>query len=381
MAEHKESLLNGYPNVISYECTKKIIEQMERDICKINIGMNQGTGFFTKIPFPNENKMLPVLITNNHVINNDILNKDNMNIELDIKKEEKTKEIILKNRMKYTNEEYDITIIEIKEEDNINNYLELDDIIINDILNNENYNKEYKNKTIYIIQYPENNLSVSYGILDKIYEDKKYNFNHKCSTKFGSSGSPILNINNKIIGIHKEGNNMNKYNKGTFLNYPIKEFIKLNNKNNEILLKEFNTKYNLNIKDTNINELNLIFGCLGDEGLNDLCKIEFKELKKLNLYGNNISDIKVLEKVKFNKLEILSLGDNQISDINILEKVNFNELKELKLYNNKISDIKVLQKVKFNKLEILDLYDNQISKNQNSTIISKLKSKIKTLYI
>ena len=215
MAEHKESLLNGYPNVISYECTKKIIEQMERDICKINIGMNQGTGFFTKIPFPNQNKMLPVLITNNHVINNDILNKDNMNIELDIKKEEKTKEIILKNRMKYTNEEYDITIIEIKEEDNINNYLELDDIIINDILNNENYNKEYKNKTIYIIQYPENNLSVSYGILDKIYEDKKYNFNHKCSTKFGSSGSPILNINNKIIGIHKEGNNMNNYNKGT----------------------------------------------------------------------------------------------------------------------------------------------------------------------
>ena len=313
MAEHKESLLNGYPNVISYECTKKIIEQMERDICKINIGMNQGTGFFTKIPFPNENKMLPVLITNNHVINNDILNKDNMNIELDIKKEEKTKEIILKNRMKYTNEEYDITIIEIKEEDNINNYLELDDIIINDIINDENYNKEYKNETIYIIQYPENKLSVSYGILDKIYEDKKYNFNHKCSTKGGSSGSPILNINNKIIGIHKEGNNMNKYNKGTFLNYPIKEFIKLNNKNNEILLKEFNTKYNLNIKDTNINELNLRWKGLGNEGLNDLSKIEFKELKKLNLSLNNKSDIKVLEKVKFNKLEILDLGYNQIS--------------------------------------------------------------------
>ena len=36
--------------------------------------------------------------------------------------------------MKYTNEEYDITIIEIKKEDNINNYLELDDILINDII-------------------------------------------------------------------------------------------------------------------------------------------------------------------------------------------------------------------------------------------------------
>ena len=169
MEEHKESLLNGYPNVISYECTKKIMEQMERNICKINIGEKQGTGFFTKIPFPNQSKMLHVLITNNHIINNDILNKENMKINIDIKEEEEIKEIILNKRMKYTNEEYDITIIEIKEEDNINNYIELDDIIINDILNNENYNKEYKNKTIYIIQYPENKLSVSYGILDKIY--------------------------------------------------------------------------------------------------------------------------------------------------------------------------------------------------------------------
>ena len=215
MVERKESLLYDYPNVISYECTKKIIEQMEKNICKINIPNNQGTGFFTKITFPNQNKLLPVLITNNHVINNDILNKENMKIKIDIKDEEDIKEIILNKRMKYTNEEYDITIIEIKEEDNINNFLELDDIIINDILNNINKNKEYINKTIYIIQYPENNLSVSYGILEDIYLDKKYNFNHKCSTKFGSSGSPILNINNKIIGIHKEGTN--QYNVGTFL--------------------------------------------------------------------------------------------------------------------------------------------------------------------
>ena len=50
--------------------------------------------------------------------------------------------------MKYTNEEYDITIIEIKEEDNIKNHLELDNIIIDDILNNNNNkNKEYIDET------------------------------------------------------------------------------------------------------------------------------------------------------------------------------------------------------------------------------------------
>ena len=149
--------------------------------------------------------MLPVFITNNHILGKELLYKNDAKIKIDIKEEIEIKEIELNNRMKYTNEEYDTTIIEIKEEDNIKNYLKLDDIIINDIINNINKNKEYINKTIYIIQYPKGELSVSYGILDQIYEDKKYNFNHKCSTRGGSSGSPILNINNKLIGIHKEG--------------------------------------------------------------------------------------------------------------------------------------------------------------------------------
>ena len=108
--------------------------------------------------------MLPVFITNNHIINNELLYKKDSKIKIDIYDDESdNKEINLNNRMKYTNEEYDITIIEIKEEDKINNYLELDEIIINNIINNINKNKLYINKTIYIIQYPEGDLSVSYG--------------------------------------------------------------------------------------------------------------------------------------------------------------------------------------------------------------------------
>ena len=45
---------------------------------------------------------------------------------------------------------------------------------MNDILNDNNRNKEFIDKTLYIIQYPESELSVSYGILESIYEDKKY---------------------------------------------------------------------------------------------------------------------------------------------------------------------------------------------------------------
>ena len=148
MENNKESILTGYPNVIPYECHNNIKEQMEKDICKLNIGTAQGTGFFCKIPFPDENNRLPVLITNNHIINKDKIKKKDEKIKLDIKEETDLKDIELNNRLKYTNEDYDTTIIEIKEKDNIKTFLQLDDIIMNDILNNINKNKEYINKTI-----------------------------------------------------------------------------------------------------------------------------------------------------------------------------------------------------------------------------------------
>jgi len=69
-----EKLIIKQPLPVSLEGTKKIIEQMEKCICKIYLNKGGlGTGFFCKIPF--NNSLLPVLITNNHVLNeNDIDN-------------------------------------------------------------------------------------------------------------------------------------------------------------------------------------------------------------------------------------------------------------------------------------------------------------------
>ena len=205
----KEKILKNYPEIVSLESTEIIINQMKNNIVKIilNDG-SKGTGFFCKIPYIN-NKELKVLITNNHVID---LNMDK--IIISINNDNEIKEIELNNRIKYTNKEYDITIIEIKEEDNINNYLEIDKNIMK-----KDKNIIYINNSIYILQYPRGkSIGVSYGILKGIYEDKKNNFNHVCSTEEGSSGSPIINlINNKVIGIHKESNN--NYNIGLFINY------------------------------------------------------------------------------------------------------------------------------------------------------------------
>ena len=95
MEERNETMLTGYPNVISYNCSKNIIEQMEKNIFKIKIGLEQGRGFFCKIPFPTKENLLPVLITNNHVINENILYKKDEIININIKNEENIKKINL----------------------------------------------------------------------------------------------------------------------------------------------------------------------------------------------------------------------------------------------------------------------------------------------
>ena len=96
----------------------------------------------------------------------------------------------------YNEEEgIDITIIEIKpNKDNIDNFLEIEDKI-----------SEYQciGKSIYIIHYPKDNILVSYGLMKNL-EGKK--ISHCCNTEYGSSGSPILSLNNfKVIGVHYGG--------------------------------------------------------------------------------------------------------------------------------------------------------------------------------
>ena len=152
----------------------------------------------------------------------------------------------------------------------------------------------------------------------------------------------ILNI---ILGTLKKRIELKllKYNK------KIMNKLNINKENFESYypLKNFNNKYEINIENIDINELNLNGRYIGNEGLKGLNKIKFKELKELYLCGNEISNINILEKVNFKGLKVLNLSKNKISDINILEKVNFKGLKELYLYTNQISDISFFERVKY----------------------------------
>ena len=84
---------------------------------------------------------------------------------------------------------------------------------------------------IYILQYPLGiECFVSYGQLDVVKNKNNYYIKHNCSTQYGSSGSPIILIeNSKVIGIHLQGYNIknynndndDKYNEGNFIFYAI----------------------------------------------------------------------------------------------------------------------------------------------------------------
>ena len=163
----KEKYIVSSPEPLSLKGNEEITNQMYNSVCRIYNNGN-GTGFFTKIPY--KSKLLPVLITNNHVINqDDILN--NKIILLYINNDKITKTLKLnRNRLIYTNEKLDVTIIEIKEKDSLNNkYLELDDEILNYFKYNKNQepcylNEIYISKSIYLINYPEDkDVVVSFG--------------------------------------------------------------------------------------------------------------------------------------------------------------------------------------------------------------------------
>ena len=163
--------IKNYPGIISSEQLSFILEQLRKCICKVYRDVDKNsfsTGFFCFIPY--NNKKLPVLIVNNHLIDENYIENKGA-ISLTINENEKEIKINIKdNRLIYTNEEYDITIIEINPDtDYIYNYLELDKYLF------EKENLFFK-ESIYTIQCDKR---VSFGILKEINE---YKIRHLCST-------------------------------------------------------------------------------------------------------------------------------------------------------------------------------------------------------
>ena len=187
-------------------------------MCKINMSNGFGSGFFCKIPYTeNNNILLPVLMTNNHVLSTDSLISEN-DIKITIDGEEKT--ISLKQRKFWTDELMDFTCIEIKEEeDKIHTFFYLDD----NVLNKNDSNDCYLNQEVIIYGFNKNALALSNG---HIIKNNDSFFSYNCNTYPGCSGGCIVNqFNNLAIGMHlgeKKNKSENIINVGIY----IKDIIK-----------------------------------------------------------------------------------------------------------------------------------------------------------
>ena len=358
-----EQTIEKQPNAVTIEGTRIILSQMENCICKLYPKTREkGTGFFCKIPFLN--KLLPVLITNNHVLNEEDIKSDKI-IRLTIN--DKLKKIEINNsRKKYTNSKIDLTIIEINpNKDEIYNYLEIEE---NDIYSNEEILElDYPSKSIYILHYPKGHLSVSYGLINDITDNKI--INHYCTTDYGSSGSPLLSSETfKVIGIHCGSHVKYKYNCVIFIKYAIdlffksfksnnniniiynktnkggkdlifgKKFVK-NNENNikliingiksnligEYNLKEGENNIEIIIKNKITNLENMFYDCKTLKNITELEKLDTKDINNFSymFYGcSSLSDLKGLENWKVSNgknFEFIFSGCSSLSDINELQ--------------------------------------------------------------
>ena len=301
-----------------------------------------GIGILCNIPLKN----IKVFITYNHMINFDFLNKgEKMCLYIN----NKEKEINLKlNRYKYTNEELNITIIEILDTDNIKSFIDIDKYLTS---------RNYVGKNILFISLNDNeDFESSFGKIKEKNED-----NYICNIESQKEGIVILKDNMKLIGIVKKNKDINEINiipmnviinkisfiKGLYkitkkdkgkqvqiMNNKIK-IIKDGNKSgmkSDTDIQKTNEKENTN--ESKNNEMkNKMTTIINGEILSDIFSYEFKIEGIYNIYYLSFDSLSDLSYMFYNcealeKIDLSSLNTDKVTDMSYMFG-NCSSLKEI----------------------------------------------------
>ena len=324
--------IDSNSNMNFKDIEEKIKKEGEKFMCEILLNIN-GTGFICQIPYNNNN--INVLFTNNHIINEDSL-KIGKTIKYNLYNQDINQIKITENRLIWTDKKLDYTAIQIFDEDgfNTNNIFKIDNS------NLDNYNDH----EICILQFPEKELELTTGIIEDINKYDiihkndiihEYDIIHTADTKPGSSGSPIISINNnKVIGIHKQAHKSQNYNTGTHIKYILKHI------NPSTIICEYD------IKNEDLNKPIQILNCYeevkknynmfkGNDNENEIknnCEIYINNIKiaftfKYNFLQNGINKIKI--KCKNDLIHM----NNMFFDCSFLKSLNLSKINTNKVIN------------------------------------------------
>ena len=353
----KEEAYTGHKSV-----PMNIANKTLKSICKIIVnsieGDIYGTGFFMKI---NDSKKY--LITNYHVISEERIN-DEIVIEIH---NHKTMKLKKGNRViKYFKRPKDITVIEIKNNDDIYKDIDFLDYDYNCVPNRYKF---YENIDVFSIQHPlGDNAACGSGTIINI---NNYEFEHTISTDNGSSGCPIILLNSNInfiqvIGIHKNANVTKKLNYGTFIG--------------EI----FNTNYsNKNInsvvsfaepKEVPFNDNDIYFQYsekVIDKNSKELVSSIFQKIKDNDVYVINVVDVRNKKKQKDEETIKITFksASGMTKDININQNKTIEEL--IKLFFSEINKPEL-----FNDNDVNFLYSAKVINKNPKELVSEIFKKV-----
>ena len=209
-------------NQINY-IPKEIKEKLSQTITRIQIENKISTGFFMKMNI--QGKIHYFLLTSAHSITKEnIDSKITISIFYGKAEQETEKKIELDNKRFikcFIDDDIDATILEILPEDEIpeNKYLFPD-------LNYKNgYQQYFNNIGIYSAGYYTNDdinkIDIFYSMVEILSYKDNNNFNnfiHDCEIKNGLTGSPLINLSKRVVGINSQNNDKNNpLNYGVFI--------------------------------------------------------------------------------------------------------------------------------------------------------------------